>query len=166
ADLPRAVRDRKLAMHVDVPFVVLAVRTAVGEHHDRARRMPEREVGDASRRAARMFLAVGVHDEVQDRCAGDRAHQLARVRALNAAKSRELALECRDTLGAGAPEVGVDGYAFRHFRPSRSMRSSASVGPHVPASYDAGAPGASLQPLMIGSTKAHCWSTSSCRVKR
>ena len=39
-----------------------------------------------------------------------------------------------DALGAGAPERRVDGYAFRHFRPSLSMRASASVGPQVPAS--------------------------------
>ena len=96
--------------------------------------MTESEVGDASCCPARVYLAVGVHDEVENRCAGDRAYRLARMGALNAPEPRELALEGRDTLRAGAPEHRIDDYAFRHFRPSLSMRSSASVGPQVPAS--------------------------------
>src|SRR3989475_7665709 len=133
ADLSRAIRDRKLAMHLDAALAVLAFLSAVRKHHDGARGMTESEVGDAPGRATRVLLAVGVHDEVEHRCAGDRADRLARMRALNAPEPRELALEGSNALCAGAPEHRVDHYAFRHFRPSRSMRSSASVGPQVPA---------------------------------
>ena len=120
-------------MHLDALLGAVSC-TAVREHDDRARRMTEREVGDAPCGAACVLLAVGVHDEIQHRRARDRSPELARMRALRPTEPRELALERRDATLARSPERRVDHYAFRHFRPSRSMRASASVGPHVPAS--------------------------------
>ena len=120
-------------MHLDAALERLA-SVPIREHDDGARRVTEREVGDASRRTARVHLTLGEHDEVEHRCAGDRAPQFERMRALHTAEPRELAFESRDAALARAPERRVDDYAFRHFRPSRSMRSSASFGPHVPAS--------------------------------
>ena len=96
--------------------------------------MTEREVGDAAGGAPRVLLAIREHDEVEDRRPSDRTDELARVRALNAAEPGELALERGNALRARAPEHRVDSYALRHFRPSRSMSSSASAGPQVPAS--------------------------------
>src|SRR5438309_1735510 len=58
-----AVRDRQPAMHLDALVHALA-RAAVDENDDRARWMAERQVRDASGRATRVLLAVGVHHEV------------------------------------------------------------------------------------------------------
>src|SRR5438105_952471 len=155
ADEPSPVGDRQAAVHLDALLDAVA-RSAIREHDDRTRWVTECQVGDASCRTARVLLAISEHYEIQDRRTRNRASELACVRALRAAKPGQLALERRDAALARSPERRVDGYDFRHFRPSRSISASASDGPHVPASYSARPWGDWAQPLMIGSTKLHC----------
>ena len=143
-------------MHLDLRFDAFA-RASIGEYDDGPRGVPQRELRDAQRRAFCVGLALGVHDEIQDRGPCDGASQLARVRALRPAQPHELALERGDAVRACTPEGGVDDdHAFRHSRPSRSISASASAGPHVPASYSGGPDGEDCQASMIGSTNSHC----------
>ncbi|HEX6061114.1 MAG TPA: glucose-6-phosphate dehydrogenase assembly protein OpcA [Candidatus Limnocylindria bacterium] len=135
-DLLRSVRMRQVAMHLEFGR---SARLAIGDDHDRARRMACRELVDGRGRPAGMDLARGEHDQVEDRCPRDGHAVLFRVRAARAPEPGELALKIGDVVAAGAPDALVDRghdahrYGFRQVRPSCAMSRSASAGPHVPA---------------------------------
>ena len=111
---------------------------AVGEDHDRSGGMTDRQVRDRSRRPTGVRLAGREDDEVEDRCPRDRMPQLAGVRRARSPQARELVLDPADAADRRSPDRFVDrerharAQGFRHARPSRPMRRSASVGPQVP----------------------------------